>query len=75
MNQTINIQAALNEIGGIKCTSIYFAGKHMTVNIEYKREITPHLDSKIRNKIELHKLPGYNYTITYTKPNKNDFTN
>lgn len=63
----LNIQSAINEMGGVQCGLIYFSGTHFTIPITLTREKTAHLDMRIRQKVDLHKKNGYTYTIQYIK--------
>lgn len=65
MMWTLNIQSAINGMGGVSCGLIYFTSTHFTVPVTLIREKTPHLEKRIRQKIEQHKQAGYTYSINY----------
>lgn len=70
MNWALQIQLAINDTGGLTSGTSYFTGTHFTVPVTYTREITKHIDNKIKGIIDSIKDKGYTYTIEYTKPNK-----
>jgi hypothetical protein len=65
MMWALNIQSAINEMGGVSCGLIYFTGTHFTVPVTLTREKTPHLEKRIQQKVERLKQPGYTYSINY----------
>lgn len=62
---SLNIQTALNGIGGVKCGLIYFSDKHFTVPVTLTREKTPHLVRQINRYIDQNKQAGYTYSVQY----------